>query len=77
MTSKLQTLDLDLGTVSGLGTVQGRYKSVPEVTMRVQDTRGIFIGPKDGKRDDAHLVEYKQRAMEPWGVAVQPFTGAT
>jgi hypothetical protein len=28
MTAALQTLDLDLGSVQGLGTVQGRKKSV-------------------------------------------------
>ncbi|MDX8492919.1 hypothetical protein RFN29_15175 [Mesorhizobium sp. VK22B] len=76
MTAALQTLDLDLGTVKGLGTVQGRKKSFDEVTLRVQDTRGIFLGPKDAGRDDPNaLVEYKQRDTEAWNEAIQLYTG--
>ena len=75
MTASLQTLDLDLGSVPGLGTVQGRTKSVSEVAMRVQDTRGIWTGSEDGLRGDSRLVEYKQRANEAWDEAIQLFTG--
>lgn len=75
MESTLETLNLDLGQVQGLGTVQGRTKSVGEVTLRVEDTRGIFIGPEDGDRDSRHLVEWKQRATENWGEAIKPYTG--
>lgn len=76
MTAAIQTLDLDLGQVPGLGTVQGRAKSVPEVTMRVERTRGIFVGPKDGDRDDAEtLVEYRQREGEAWNETIQLYTG--
>lgn len=75
MVASLQTLDLDLGAVRGLGTVQGRAKSVAGVTLRVETTRGIFVGPKDGDRDSVHLVEYKQRATEAWGEAIQLYTG--
>lgn len=76
MTAALQTLDLDLGSVQGLGTVQGRKKTFDEVTLRVQDTRGIFLGPKDGERDDERaLVEYKQRQDEAWNEAIGLYTG--
>lgn len=75
MTASLATLDLDLGTVPGLGTVQGRMKSVSEVTLRVEDTRGIWIGNKDGNREDPHLVEYKQRQSEAWNESIQLYTG--
>lgn len=75
MTATLQTLDLDLGNVQGLGTVQGRNKSVSEFTMRVENTRGIFIGPRDGPRGDRHLFEFKQRATENWDAAIQLLTG--
>ncbi|WP_292131451.1 hypothetical protein [Mesorhizobium sp.] len=76
MTAALQTLDLDLGSVQGLGTVQGRKKTFDEVTLRVQDTRGIFLGPKDGERDDPDtLVEYKQRQDEAWNEAIGLYTG--
>ncbi|WP_334151655.1 hypothetical protein [Hyphomicrobium sp.] len=75
MTATLETLNLDLGQLSGLGTVQGRQKSVSEVTLRVERTRGVFVGPYDGDRDSEHLVEYKQRAAEEWGEAIKLYTG--
>ena len=71
----LQTLSLDMGAVQGLGTVQGRMKSISEVTLRVEDTRGIFVGPYDGDRDSRHLVEYKQRSTEAWNEAIRLYTG--
>ncbi len=73
--AKLQTLDLDLGQVRGLGTVQGRTKSISEVTFRVEKTRGIFTGPYDGDRDSEDLVEYKQRSTEAWNEAIGLYTG--
>jgi hypothetical protein len=78
MVATLQTLALDLGQLPGLGTVQGRQKSVAEVTLRVQNTRGIFTGPYDGDRDDetgAGLIEYMQRSTEAWNEAIQLYTG--
>jgi hypothetical protein len=75
ITSSLQSLDIDLGNVNGLGTIQGRKKSVANVVLRVQDTRGIFIGAYDGDRESMFLVEYKQRATEAWGAAIQPYSG--
>ena len=75
MEASMQTLDLDLGSVQGLGTVQGRAKSVSEVVLRLENTRGIFIGPRDGVRSDEHLIEYKQRATEAWNEAIGLYTG--
>lgn len=71
----IETLDLDLGQVNGLGTVQGRQKSVANVTLRVERTRGIWVGGKDGTRDGGKLVEYKQRSTEAWNEAIQMYTG--
>lgn len=71
----MQTLGLDLGQVQGLGTVQGRMKSVAEVTLRVENTRGIFVGPYDDTRDGKHLVEYRQRSTEAWNEAIRLYTG--
>lgn len=71
----LETLALDLGQVNGLGTVQGRMKSVSEVTLRVEETRGIFVGPYDGPRDSTSLVEYRQRSTEAWNEAIRLYTG--
>lgn len=75
VTAAIQTLDLDVGQVQGLGTVQGRTKSVSEVTFRVENTRGIFTGPADGERDGDVLVEYKQRRNENWNEAISLYTG--
>lgn len=75
MTATMQTLDLDLGQVRGLGTVQGRKKSVSELVLRVDKTRGIFVGPKDGDRDSPLLAEFKQRQSEAWNEAIKLFTG--
>lgn len=71
----IQTLNLDLGQVQGLGTVQGRMKSVSELTLRVENTRGIFVGPYDDERDGRHLVEYRQRSTEAWNEAIRMYTG--
>lgn len=71
----LTTLDLDLGQINGLGTVQGRNKSVAEVTFRVENTRGIWLGSKDGTRDGGKLIEWKQRAGEAWSDPIQAYTG--
>lgn len=71
----LKTLDLDLGGVNGLGTVQGRQKSVSEVTLRVEKTRGIWLGTAEASRESGKLIEYKQRSTEAWNEAIQLYTG--
>ncbi len=71
----LETLNLDLGAVQGLGTVQGRNKSVANVVLRVENTRGIWVGPYDDTRESGKLIEYKQRAGEAWGAAIKLLTG--
>jgi hypothetical protein len=75
MTAALQTLDIDLGSVQGIGTVQGRFKSVPETTLRVEQTRGIWLGTEDLPRDHERLVEYVQRESEAWNEAIRLYTG--
>ena len=67
-TSDIQTLPIDLG--SREGTVQGRRKRLSRVVLRVEKSRGIFVGPSSDR-----LVEYKQRAGEAWGDPIQPVTG--
>lgn len=71
----IQTLDIDLGSVAGLGTVQGRMKTVAQITLRVENTRGIWVGQHDDPIDSGRLVEYKQRTTEAWNEAIQPITG--
>ena len=75
MEATLQTLDIDLGQVQGLGTVQGRQKSVSNVTFRVENTRGIWVGPEKGLTDNSKLVEYKQRSTEAWNEPIGMYTG--
>ena len=59
-----------LAIESPRGTIQGRLKNVPEVTIRVQDTRGMRVGP-----DLDSLVEWAQRTNELMGDPTDMFTG--
>jgi hypothetical protein len=68
--SEIETLALDVGAVSGLGTIQGRLKTVAAVTIRVEQSRGMFVGPNRGK-----MREWKQRSSEPYGTPIALFTG--
>lgn len=68
--AEIETLDIDLGMLGEIGSVQGRFKSIASVTARVEKTRGLFVGPTSDK-----LIEYKQRAAENWDEAIQLFTG--
>jgi hypothetical protein len=53
-TADIETLNPEISTTE-MATVQGSKKRVSTVTVRVEDTRGISIGP-----DSARLVEMKQ-----------------
>lgn len=68
--SEIEALEIDIGPVRGLGMVQGRFKSIAKVTLRVEATRGLSIG-----YDRDHMNEYKQRGEEDWGEATRLFTG--
>lgn len=71
----IKTLDLELGQVPGLGTTQGRMKSVSEVTFRVERTRGVWMGAVDDTRESGKMLEYKQRSTEAWNEAIGLYTG--
>lgn len=43
-TAQLQTLNLDMGDP----TIQTKYKVLPTITLRVEDTRALFAGPDFG-----------------------------
>jgi hypothetical protein len=62
----LETLDIERGPP----TLQGRYKAVNEVVLRVKDTRGLSVGP-----DEDRLTEIKERAAENFGVPTALTTG--
>lgn len=46
--SVIETLDIDLGAVQGLGSVQGRKKSLTGATIRLEQSREFYAGPDDG-----------------------------
>jgi hypothetical protein len=73
--STIKTLDIDLGQVRGLGSVQGRMKAIPEVTFRVEKTRGVWLGTEEATRESGKMVEYKQRSTEAWNEAIGMLTG--
>jgi hypothetical protein len=68
--SDIETLAIDLGSIQGIGSVQGRYKTISEVTIRVHRSRGMFIGPNAD-----NLSEWKQRSTETYDAAIDLFTG--
>lgn len=44
----LTTLDVDFGAVQGLGSTRGRFKASNEVTVAVDETRGLAVGIPGG-----------------------------
>jgi len=65
----IETLDIDLGQVQGLGTVQGRRMSLPRLTVRVEASREFKAGP-----DLDHLTLTKV-ALGSYGATPDLFTG--
>lgn len=63
----------DLETLNpepGQGTIQGKRKRVTAVTLRVEKTRGLKVGP-----DADHLTEIKERRSQPYGTPIELQTG--
>ena len=69
-TARIQTLPIDIGIINGLGTIQGRIKSIPKVTVSVENSRGLFAGVKEG-----FLNEWKMTGPEADGQPIPLFTG--
>ncbi len=65
-TADLATLAIDAGEP----TVQGKRKKVSAVTLRLENSRGLKVGP-----DSATLVEVKERGDQPYGQAIPLTTG--
>lgn len=63
----LQTLPMD---VPGVATVQGKRKSISAVTLRLENTRGLKVGP-----DQQNLTEIKERIRENYGQPTPLITG--
>lgn len=67
-TATMETLNVDL---AGQGdTLQGKKKIIPRVTLRLEDTRELWVGP-----DVGHLVQVPFRTDEGYEEATQLFTG--
>lgn len=64
----METLNIEIGLKDG--TVQGRRKLIPKVTLRVEGSRGAWIGP-----DRDHMVEAKWRSTEAYGAPTEMLTG--
>lgn len=62
----LETLNIE----AGQPTLQGRQKRVSEVVLRVQNTRGLQVGPTEDR-----LTPIKERSTEVWGYPTQLTTG--
>ena len=67
-TSTLETLNVDL-TAQG-DTLQGKKKVINQVTLRLEDTRELWIGP-----DTDHLVQVPFRTDEGYEEATRLYTG--
>jgi Ubiquitin-activating enzyme E1 FCCH domain len=66
----IQTLDIDLGALGGMGSVQGRTKAVGDFHIGLEDSRGLWIGTKQSR-----LTEWRQRETESYNEAIRLFTG--
>lgn len=69
-TSDLRTLPAVFMTRTGASAAQGACKNIKEVTLRVLDASGVWVGP-----DFEKLTEWKQRTTEPMGSPPDHYTG--
>ena len=66
----LETLDIEQVQAGQGATLQGRYKTVQEVVLRVKDTRGLAVGPTSDR-----LTDIKERGPENYGQPTALATG--
>jgi hypothetical protein len=64
--STVQTLDFEVGR----GVTQGKKKMVPNITVRLARSRGLFVGTSE-----TGLTEMKQREYENYGDPTALLTG--
>ncbi len=69
-TSDMQTLPVAITTRTGAVAAQAIKKNVKEVSLRLHDSSGVWVGPTFND-----LVEAKQRTTEPMGAAPEKVTG--
>lgn len=66
--SDLETLNIELDTPEG--TVQGKKKRISSVVLRLEDSRGCWVGP-----DSSRLSELKPTHPSAWGDPIGLVTG--
>lgn len=66
--SDVQTLNIQ----QGQGSIQGRMKKISKIVVRLQDSRGLLVGPSN---DPKKLTEMKFRQFENYGQPTQLITG--
>lgn len=66
--SEIETLNADFPARDG--TIQGRKKRMPKVTLRVENSRGAWVGPRRDK-----MREFKWRSTENYDEPTRLFTG--
>lgn len=69
-TSDMQTLPVAITTRAGTIAAQAIKKNVKEVSLRLYESSGVWVGPTF-----SDLVEAKQRTTEPMGTAPEKVTG--
>ena len=62
----LQTLNLETGP----GTVQGKRKKITAVTLALENSRGLQVGPSF-----VSMVAFKERTTQPYGTPIPLTTG--
>jgi hypothetical protein len=78
-TQDIETLDFNYFPVQG-GTAIDKTRFISAVTLKLKDTRALFVGPPllydaDGNEDDSRLQELKFRTDERYGDPMRAFTG--
>lgn len=66
--SQVQTLPLDISGVEP--TIQGKRKTIPAVTLRVANSRGLKVGPNFNS-----LRPIKERRRQPYGLPIELING--
>jgi len=64
--SDMETLNIEKQNA----TIQGKFTKIPDVTIRFNRSRGVFVGP-----DKDSLVEMQQREFEDYGDPTSLLTG--
>jgi len=66
--AEIETLNVDFPAKDG--TIQGRKKRIPKVTLRMENSRGAWVGPRREK-----MTEIKWRSTENYDEPIRLYTG--